>query len=400
MPLNAPKSPIHGEVLRARHLYTFPTAKIAAPGPTMELAFNPVSISTRRKLISILLSVTIFAFLAGLTTLAIGRPVIFGIIHAIFVGSGVGFFEQFYVQSPRGRWLRSMHPVRSILLYSVVVVTLYIISFHLSHVILWRFEDLPMAYRKLPIAIPLVLIFSVIGIVVMRAVHFIGIETLFHLMLGTYHRPVIQEKVLLFLDINNSTDLAERLGPVRTQSLLGKFLFDVSRPITDSGGDIYLYKGDGLIALWAWGEAIRADKILNAVDAIFVAVKDEQANYRQQFGVVPDFRVGVHGGDVVVSEQGDIKRAIGIYGSTINISARMEEAAKAHGVACVISGDVAKALSRRNDGLLPIGYEKIRGISEEIPIFEYRVAGIAAPVPTEDGLVSDVPRSIWRRAVG
>ena len=257
-----------------------------------------------------------------------------------------------------------------------------------------------MAYHKLPIAIPLVLIFSVIGIVVMRAVHFIGIETLFHLMLGTYHRPVIQEKVLLFLDINNSTDLAERLGPVRTQSLLGKFLFDVSRPITDSGGDIYLYKGDGLIALWAWSEAIRADKILSAVDAIFVAVGDEQANYRQQFGVVPDFRIGVHGGDVVVSEQGDTKRAIGIYGSTINISARMEEAAKAHGVACVISGDVAKALSRRNDGLLPIGYEKIRGISEEIPIFEYRVAGAAAPVPSDNGLVSEVPRSIWRRAVG
>jgi hypothetical protein len=78
----------------------------------------------------------------------------------------------------------------------------------------------------------------------------------------------------------------------------------------------------------------------------------------------------------------------------------MEEAAKAHGVACVISGDVAKALSRRNDGLLPIGYEKIRGISEEIPIFEYRVAGAAAPVPSDNGLVSEVPRSIWRRAVG
>ena len=31
--------------------------------------------------------------------------------------------------------------------------------------------------------------------------------------------------------------------------------------------------------------------------------------------------------------------------STINIASRMEEAAKAHGVACAISGDVAQALS-------------------------------------------------------
>jgi adenylate cyclase len=49
---------------------------------------------------------------------------------------------------------------------------------------------------------------------VIRSVHFIGIETLFHLMVGTYHRPVVQEKVIAFLDINDSTSLAERLGAV------------------------------------------------------------------------------------------------------------------------------------------------------------------------------------------
>jgi len=367
----------------------------------MALALAAVSISTRRKLTSILLSVTIFALLVWLTALAIGRPVKFAILDAVFVGTGVGFFEQFYVQNPRGRWLRSIHPVRSILIYTIVVVTIFVVCFHLTHVVLWRVQDLHIAYRKLPVAIPLVIISSVIGIMVMRTVHFIGIETLFHLMLGTYHRPVIQKKVLLFLDINNSTDLAERLGAVRTQSLLGKFLFDVSKPITDYGGDIYLYKGDGLIALWVWSEAVKRDKILTAIDAIFRAVGHEQANYQQQFGVVPSFRIGVHGGDVVVSEQGDTKRAIGIYGSTINISARMEEAAKAHGVSCVISGDVAQAVSNGNGGLSPLGHEKIRGISAEIPIFEYHVEGDAAAATlSDDAFEPGLRRRFWRPAVG
>jgi hypothetical protein len=114
----------------------------------------------------------------------------------------------------------------------------------------------------------------------MRTVHFIGIETLFHLMIGTYHRPVLEEKVLLFLDINNSTGLAE---------------------------------------------------------------------------------------------QGDTKRAIGVYGSTINIAARMEEAAKVHNVACAVSGDVAQALADGEPQLRPLGDEQVKGISVEIPIFEYRV---------------------------
>jgi adenylate cyclase len=209
--------------------------------------------------------------------------------------------------------------------------------------------------------------------VVMRVVHFIGAEALFHLTVGTYHRPVREVKVLMFLDINGSTALAARLGPFRTTALVGKFLFDISKPITDFGGDIYVYKGDGLIALWDWNAAVRGNKILRAVDGIFAAVRREQGEYQREFGVAPTFRIGIHGGDVVVSEQGDTKRAVGVYGDSINIAARMEEAARTHNVACVISGYIAKALDDRERRILLIGNEMVRGISTPIPIYEYRL---------------------------
>jgi adenylate cyclase len=338
-----------------------------------------LSISSRRKLVSILLAVVVFAALAALTTRALGRPVIYGVLNAILVGTGVGLFEEFYVQSRRGRWLRSMHPLKSILVYTLVVVAIFFLAIHLTRLVLWDFGSLPAIYRRLPSVLPIVIIYAVIGIVVMRVVHFIGIETLFHLMVGTYHRPVVEEKVLMFLDINDSTALAARLGAIQTKSFVGKFLFDISAPITNNGGTIYLYKGDGLIALWEWREAVSGGKLLRAIDAVFAAIQREYDVYRVQFGTVPAFRIGVHGGEVVVSEQGDTKRAIGIYGNVINIAARMEEAAKAHGVACVISGDVAGALPGHSACLVPIGQEKVRGIATEIPIFEYRVASKAAP---------------------
>jgi hypothetical protein len=60
-------------------------------------------------------------------------------------------------------------------------------------------------------------------------------------MVGTYHRPVVQEKVIVFLDFNDSTSLAERLGAVQTKSLVGKFPFDISKPITDYA----VNRGDG-----------------------------------------------------------------------------------------------------------------------------------------------------------
>jgi adenylate cyclase len=363
----------------------------------MALTIARISISTRRKLTSILLAVTIFALLVGLAALARGRPVAYGVMDAILVGTGVGLFEQFYVQSLRGRWFRNIHPLLSILIYTVVVAILFVVAVNITHLLLYHWYPSPVPYSRLPFILPIIIAFSVIGIVVMRAVHFIGIETLFHLMIGTYHRPVVEQKILVFIDINNSTGLAEKLGALKIKSFVGKFLFDISKPITDFGGEIYLYKGDGLIAIWHWQEAVRNDKILRAIDAVFAAVSRERGRYLRQFGVAPSFRIGVHGGDVVVSEQGDTKRSIGIYGSTINIASRMEEAAKAHGVVCAISGDVACALSKSAARLHPIGHEKIKGISTEIPIFEYRDDDEAVAAPAKKTWKTGITRA--RRGV-
>src|ERR1700730_14874684 len=153
----------------------------------MRPAIARLSTSSRRKLTSILLAVAIFASLAMLTASVLGRPVINGLLSAIIVGTGVGFFEEFYVQSRRGRWLRSMHPLKSILIYMLVVVALFLLS--LIRLILWDWNNLPWIYRHFPILLPIMITFSVVGVVVMRVAHFIGVETLFHLTIGTYHSP-------------------------------------------------------------------------------------------------------------------------------------------------------------------------------------------------------------------
>jgi class 3 adenylate cyclase len=89
------------------------------------------------------------------------------------------------------------------------------------------------------------------------------------------------------------------------------------------------------------------------------------------FGVVPNFRIGIHGGEVVVSEQGDTKRSIGIYGDAINIAARMEDAAAAHGVRCILSEVVAEALAN-GERIREIGEEVVKGISTTVRVCEYQ----------------------------
>jgi adenylate cyclase len=333
--------------------------------------FPALNSTTQHKVVSALVATAIFACLGAITTLATGRPLEIGLTNAILIGIVVGLFEEFYVQSQRGGWLRSMHPMRSISVYVVLILLIYFVTAHVTRLVLGRLDDLPMLYRRLPYVLTFFIMYSVVGVLMMRVIHFIGLRTLFHLITGTYHRPVQERKVLLFLDINGSTALGERLGALSMRSLVRKFLFDVSQPITNHGGEIYLYKGDGLIAVWSWAAAIKGDAVLKTVDAMFNAIERQQSAYERLFGVVPNFRVGIHGGDVVVSEQGDTKRSIGIYGDAINIAARMEDAAAAHGVRCILSKTVAEALANR-DRIHEIGEEAVRGISATVRVCEYR----------------------------
>ena len=329
--------------------------------------------TTRRKLAAVLMAMIIFACLGAVTTAAVGRPVEIGAFNAVLIGAGIGLFEEFYVQGSRGNWMREMHPLRTIFIYILVVIVLYLIAVHVTHLVLGRLDDLPVVYRRLPYGITFFTTFSIVGILMIRVAHFIGLRTLLDLMIGTYHRPVEERKVLLFLDINGSTALAERLGALTMRSFVRKFLSDVSQPIVDCGGEIYLYKGDGLIAVWNWADAVKADAILKAVDAMFATVAKQRGAYQRLFGEVPTFRIGIHGGPVIVSEQGDAKRSIGIYGDAINIAARMEEAARAHSVRCVISEIVAQALADRSR-VRPIGTEQVKGISAPVAICEYASA--------------------------
>jgi adenylate cyclase len=359
----------------------------AIPGPKSRpvaiTTISAFSVSNRRKLGSVLFATTIFTLLTGLTSAALGHSVGFATTTAILVGIGVGLFEEFYVHAIRGAWLRSMHPLRSILTYTLVVIVIFFIAALVSHLIRWRLHNFSGMYARMVLAVPLFTAFSVIGILSMRILHFLGTETFFHLVVGTYHRPVIEAKVLMFIDINGSTKMAEQLGALGARSLVGKFFFDISKPITDFGGSIYAYKGDGLIATWDRREAVKENKLLQAVDAIFAAINREEAEYRRLFAVVPTFRIGVHGGDVVICEQGDDKRSIGIYGDTINIAARIEQAAKEHGVPCAVSDAVVEMLNIRHDGrLVPFGEERVRGISTPIRVYGYRPSA-AAPWPSE-----------------
>jgi class 3 adenylate cyclase len=157
----------------------------------------------------------------------------------------------------------------------------------------------------------------------------IGGRVLGSFLLGTYHRPRREQRIVMFLDIAGSTALAEQLGEVRVHDLITSFFFDIDRPIAEYDGEVHAYVGDEVIVTWPLSD----DPEQNARSLrCFFAAEDRMTDlasaYMREFGVAPHFRAGIHAGPVVVSECGDAKRQIAYFGDTMNVAARLCEHSK------------------------------------------------------------------------
>ncbi len=329
----------------------------------------------RRKLMTVVFVAGVLTTLGIVAGIVIGAPMDVMLVSVPLVCLGIATFEEFYVQGRAGTWMRRIRPILSIPIYAAALCVIFVSVQHMTFLMTGRLAELSAAYGRYPITIPLLFIIGSFGVLSLRIVGYIGARNLWNLLIGRYLRPMVEQKVFLFLDLKGSTAAVEELGQIRAKAYIGKFLFDISRPISEHRGDIYLYTGDGLIGMWDWRDAVEDNRIVHAVDAIYAVIDREREAYQRDFDRVPEFRIGVHGGDVVISEQGDTKRALGVYGDNINIAARMEQTAKTLGYNCVFSADVVSALNDQVPGFSQAGEETVKGISAPVAIFTYAPTG-------------------------
>jgi len=174
----------------------------------------------------------------------------------------------------------------------------------------------------------------------------IGGPLLASVLLGTYHRPSRSRLIVMFLDLANSTRLAESMGEVRVHDLITRFFFDIDQPIADFGGVVHSYVGDEVIVSWpATDDPARNARCVACFFAIARQIERLAPEYQLEFGVKPGFRAGVHVGTVVISECGDRKRQLAFFGDTMNVASRLCDHCKAIGGRLVISGDLLRIIA-------------------------------------------------------
>ncbi len=211
---------------------------------------------------------------------------------------------------------------------------------------------------------------SLLGNLVAETGRLLGFGVLKSLLIGRYVRPRREQKVFLLIDLKDSTGLAERLGPVRFHELLNAFFRDVAHAALECDAEIHKYVGDEAILTWPAGPALADGACLTCPFIARAAIAANAERYRARFGVVPEFRAALHYGEIVTGEIGDLRREIAYVGDTLNVAARLLEAAKALGHDILVSADLLKLVALAPDRAAhPLPTLRVRGRAAPLEIF-------------------------------
>lgn len=169
-----------------------------------------------------------------------------------------------------------------------------------------------------------------------------GIFTSF--ILGRYFHPKAEERIFMFLDLRSSTEIAEKLSELEYFEFLKEFFKDATTGILKAKGEIYQYVGDEIVISWPFFRGLEHSNCVSAYFEVKKIIENEAGKYLSKYGIVPSFKVGLHGGKVISGEIGLIKRDIAFSGDILNTAARIQAKCNEFGVDLLISGDLYRQL--------------------------------------------------------
>ena len=175
---------------------------------------------------------------------------------------------------------------------------------------------------------------------------------------------------VMFIDLVASTELSTRLDPEDLSRVIGAFQEACATAVTEFGGSIAKYIGDGALAYFGFPEA-HEDDAERAIRA-GLALLDAIARIEFPHALRPQVRVGVATGTVVVGDligEGSAKERVAV-GETLNLAARVQAAASPNTLAV---GELTRRLAGAAFDYEDLGARELKGIPGLTPL--WRVIG-------------------------
>jgi len=257
-------------------------------------------------------------------------PTIRGIIIGSILGASIKLYEEFLFQSKLRRKSYPILLATRKLLYIVTFSFCLILINTLSAVIehqLSFFQALNQTVFEgsfiRDIIIVSVFTLLIVSVMQIRRLHRKG--DLFNFITGKYSKPSEVNRIFLFLDLKSSTEICEKLGNINYSNFLIDYYYDLTEAILNSNAEIYQYVGDEIVLTWPYEKGIENSNCINFYFDIKNSFELSKDTYIDKYGVYPEFKAAVHGGKVVITWIGDIKKEIVFHGDVLNTTKRIQD---------------------------------------------------------------------------
>jgi adenylate cyclase len=189
---------------------------------------------------------------------------------------------------------------------------------------------------------------------------------------GKYIKPQKEERIIIFLDLKDSTPIAEHLGHTQYFLFIRDFIHYVSMALLEHGGRIYQYVGDEIVVSWKLSKRNTDKSILALLDAR-KALQKHNEHFRRDYGMNPEFRVGIHVGEVTVGEIGTIKKDLAMSGDTMNTTARIRTSCRELNQKWIASKEFVMASSLKDFQTEYLGSFELKGKGDAMDLYGLKI---------------------------
>ena len=192
------------------------------------------------------------------------------------------------------------------------------------------------------------------------------------ILTGRYIRPQVENRIVMFIDLKDSTPIAEKLGHRQYFEFIREFIYLISLSIIEFEGTIYQYVGDEVVCSWKNSE-VNTRRCLDAVIQSKKNIHKKGNEFKRKFGIVPEFRVGINVGEVTVGEIGVIKKDLAMSGDTMNTTARIRSACNELNHHFIVSKEFVDASAMKGWQVESLGLVELKGKNHSIELFSLKI---------------------------
>jgi adenylate cyclase len=215
---------------------------------------------------------------------------------------------------------------------------------------------------------------SVVGAVLINSFFQInrklGPGVLWNWITGRYYSPKEEERIFMFMDMRDSTSIAEQIGNLKFSALVRDFFHDLTIPLLESRGEVSTYVGDEAVITWKPAAGLAKANCIELFFRMKSTIFKRAPHYVQEYGFIPDFKAGLHIGPVVATEVGEVKSEIVFHGDVLNTAARIQALCNSEGIPLLVSGELAARLELPPHlTMRPLGCRHLKGKEHEMEIY-------------------------------